>query len=221
MILIWLILIRSHMTNKFCRKSKRFHQFFILVPEVIILPILDELFQLGYKWQHPVESPTVVACILQTTFLIQMTRKGGNAEPLDILDLSQTLRPQPESLADVRHNVEADWLAADDLLDVLLGLKVTSDGTYQSGECDSKVCLHFILIPVSSKTSLTAQSSKLSSSLIFPFGNPQHPLTPSVSVEINLENGSLTLNEENLWTGLVQNNGTKGGYRHLVFQPAL
>ena len=40
--------------------------------------------------------------------------------------------------------------------------------------------IHFMLIPVSSKTSLTAQSSIFSPSLIFPFGKPQHPLTPTL-----------------------------------------
>ena len=47
--------------------------------------------------------------------------------------------------------------------------------------------IHFMSIPVSSKTSLAAQSSIFSPSFIFPFGNPQHPFTPRVDPKVKMK----------------------------------
>ena len=79
------------------------------------------------------------------------------------------------------NNVKSDCLVTDNLLHPTIFL-------YQSSECIDRIHLlsqicqkrYLTLTPVSSRTSLAAQSVKLSSSLIFPFGNPQHFFLPDM-----------------------------------------
>ena len=79
------------------------------------------------------------------------------------------------------NNVKSDCLVTDNLLHPTIFL-------YQSSECIDRIHLlsqicqkrYLTLTPVSSRTSLAAQSVKLSFSLIFPFGNPQHFFLPDM-----------------------------------------
>ena len=87
----------------------------------------------------------------------------------------------PDIFFDTRDNVQSYSLVTDNFLQPAIFLDQGSmyrrNQTYGKTSVKTK---NLTLTPVSSRTSLAAQSVKLSSSLILPLGNPQHFFLPDI-----------------------------------------
>ena len=144
-----------------------------------MIPHLSAHWQIFYV--KPFYISYLLYALLSQAEIDKVTKNFYGKRNLSEKSISFLMFCSPDIFFHSWNNVKSDCLVTDNLLHPTIFL-------YQSSECIDRIHLlsqicqkrYLTLIPVSSRTSLAAQSVKLSFSLIFPFGNPQHFFLPDM-----------------------------------------